>query len=487
MRCSFHYNKCLRGEFHSQNYLQTYCLTSNFNSHTLISSLLRFGRKDAAYPHADGQGIGTGGAGVTAAVIEMLAGHGCRRAAGTLLAGRNNREGPLGDNGLISCMPEILPKWIPMRNKLRMTEAMATATVDQGAVLMIQMLLCGDSNLAQFLRHSAENCHTAATGTVLPKPLDLSCILAEELALDALRKEGSVAIFDAIRLFDLAATSSSESLLGQLALSFGTGLSSPEALLEGIANAGYNRVSRNTSKVRTIDKYAKLSSDVALRLIQLHATDKDVSHTDLFMPQIAPSAQHVSESDRVRNAILCHKIIQTDKNFHHDATAWNFPVNVSKHVWSEGPFGKKESLLELSQFEDWLGRFTPAVLGKEGVAIASDTGERTLAEIMLAAAQDDGQMDGSMSVRTEEKPFRRQKDWVKGVGEARLEEDNISLYMRFSEGADEDHNWKANGFRDLTKYAHTARLYGSELVSVEATTSSVDEGEEGKVSNRVKF
>ena len=53
--------------------------------------------------------------------------------------------------------------------------------------------------------------------------------------------------------------------------------------------------------------------------------------------------------------------------------------------------------------------------------------------------------------------------------------------VSLSEGDDEDESWKAGGFTDLTKHAHQTRLYGSELATVEATTSSVDEGEEGKV------
>jgi hypothetical protein len=51
-----------------------------------------------------------------------------------------------------------------------------------------------------------------------------------------------------------------------------------------------------------------------------------------------------------------------------------------------------------------------------------------------------------------------------------------------SEGADEDSIWRTDGFADLSKYHHTARLYGlAESTVLEPTTSSVDEGEAGKV------
>ena len=71
-------------------------------------------------------------------------------------------------------------------------------------------------------------------------------------------------------------------------------------------------------------------------------------------------------------------------------------------------------------FEDWLGLCHPTVLGKEGVSMAADTGERTLAEILSAATRDDDENNGSMSVHTEENSLgSRQKNWVEGVGEGR--------------------------------------------------------------------
>ncbi|KAL7540930.1 hypothetical protein ACHAXR_010494, partial [Thalassiosira sp. AJA248-18] len=443
-----------------------------FSLRTIIE---KFGRKDMAYPHSDDQGIGTFGTGITSQVYDMLVHHKCHVAAEILLTGNLP-----SDDSLVSHQPKLhTPPWITMQSKL-------SAATD--VELMMQVLSCGDSDLAGFLRHSDRE--TTPRG-VFPGPLDVSSILAEELAFGAL-KEGSSAT-DAIKLLDLAGRPSSESLLAQLAFSMGTSpssdktLSDSEKLLQEIANT-WNGSSGNNAG--TIDKYARLCSSVGLRLMrqQNSGTSSEKGVHNIPVSHLAPSVQSVWESDRVRNTIINNSAIETvassRSSLNSNDAAWKQSFNKNKHVWSAGPFGKKESLLELDGFEDWLGRCRPAVLGKEGVAIAADTGERTLADILSAAAQDDDEAadDGARSGNSVETSLdSRLKNWVEGVGEGRLDEDNLSLYIRFSEGADEDGNWKADGFTDLSKHAHLARLYGSELASVEATTSSVDEGEEGKV------
>ena len=72
--------------------------------------------------------------------------------------------------------------------------------------------------------------------------------------------------------------------------------------------------------------------------------------------------------------------------------------------------------------------------------------------------------------------------WIEGIGEGRSDEDNLSLYFRMLEGADEDSAWRTEGLIDLTQYLNKAILVGQiQGFSLQPTSSSVDEGEPGKV------
>ncbi|KAI2492244.1 hypothetical protein MHU86_22308 [Fragilaria crotonensis] len=50
-----------------------------------------------------------------------------------------------------------------------------------------------------------------------------------------------------------------------------------------------------------------------------------------------------------------------------------------------------------------------------------------------------------------------------------------------SEGADEDSAWRADGLVDLTKYQNKIKIINHDIIKLQETTSSVDEGEAGKV------
>jgi hypothetical protein len=84
--------------------------------------------------------------------------------------------------------------------------------------------------------------------------------------------------------------------------------------------------------------------------------------------------------------------------------------------------------------EDWLGRKRPAVLGKEGAEAALERGEKTLADILNRANDYD---DNSFGEDSAEDGTVLKDGWVEGVGEARADEDNLSFYLRMSEGAGE--------------------------------------------------
>ena len=150
---------------------------------------------------------------------------------------------------------------------------------------------------------------------------------------------------------------------------------------------------------------------------------------------------------------------------------------------NEGPQKEKENILLLDRMEEWLGRKRPAVLGKEGAEAALERGEKTLADILNRNDYDDNSFGGESAVED----LLVKDGWVEGVGESRSDEDNLSLYLRFSEGAgtwcllflscccigsrltmnafhysliDEDSTWRSDGMVDLTTYANKATLLG---------------------------
>lgn len=127
----------------------------------------------------------------------------------------------------------------------------------------------------------------------------------------------------------------------------------------------------------------------------------------------------------------------------------------------------------LDDIREWFGRRRPVILGKEGAKSAEDRGASTLADILNQGDDDSfgGENDDDF------------KDgWVEGIGEGMKAEDKLSSYFRFSEGDDEDDAWRKEGFSDLTKFETKATLFGvNDTVTLEASTSSVDEGESGKV------
>jgi hypothetical protein len=159
-----------------------------------------------------------------------------------------------------------------------------------------------------------------------------------------------------------------------------------------------------------------------------------------------------------------------------------FVIFFVSRIRHQGPQGSKAGLLLLDDTAEWLGRFKPKILGEEGAALAAESGTKTLADILAAA---NGKNEDA------KKKHNRDGDgdsdckgtaWVDGVGEGREDEDNLSAYYRFSEGDDEDRSWTTDGVKDLTKYRNVLTVVGSNVAQLEPTTTSVDEGEEGKVA-----
>lgn len=117
------------------------------------------------------------------------------------------------------------------------------------------------------------------------------------------------------------------------------------------------------------------------------------------------------------------------------------------------------------------------IFGREGASAAKDRGEKTLADILN---QDDDSFGG------EDGDLESVKDdgWVDGIGEGRSDEANLSAYFRMSEGEDDESSWRTEGLLDLSPYQNKAVIIGDpQSFSLQQSTSSVDEGEPGKVKS----
>ena len=400
---------------------------------TLRTVIQRFGRMDPTFAHEGG--IGSFGIGITSDIYRMLVDHDCHEAAFYLLTGSNSADGV--------AEPDLIPSWIPMREKLMACNDIETS---------LQVLSNGDLELAKALRSS-----DLAGSASLPAPGDPSCDLAVELAAKAVR-DGSLQ--DAIRLLDFA--SSDQSLLDLVSSLRKRAPSTIEPLLLELV--------KNRTNKDGIQDYEE-----ALVRASLRDESLNTSH-------LAPSVHTSRAGERARRALINKQVLESavpkQTSSQNRNVIWAQPIKADAHLWSTGPFNQKENILELNSIDDWLGRGRLNILGKEGVENAADTGERALAKILSAAEREESNiMNAASSGGSEGKT----EQWVQGIGEGRLDEDNISLYLRFSEGDDEDCGWRTDGFTDLTKFAHHARLYGVGRSSLEATSSSVDEGEAGKV------
>lgn len=166
------------------------------------------------------------------------------------------------------------------------------------------------------------------------------------------------------------------------------------------------------------------------------------------------------------------KFMMTSKS---DTDDTHCETDLSLKRRNEGPRKNKEMLLMLDSIEDWIGRARPLTFGRDGASAAKDRGEKTLAEILNQDDDSFGGKDVDLESLTDD-------GWINGIGEGRSDEANLSCYFRMSEGDDENDSWRSDGLVDLTPYQNKATVVGdAQSFSLQPSTSSVDEGEPGKV------
>ena len=438
------------------------CEADNPGESTILlrAVIERFGRKVGSFPHGDDEGIGVNGTGLTQQVIEMLSAYGLKHPASWLLTGttRFERDSP----------SKVLPSWMPVSTK-------SVAALNPDAQLHV--ISNGDQYFMDYVKSPDHN-----MASTLPRPSDPSSVFSRELAKTAMMK-GDVA--GALKLLDLAGTEASENAMLHLVLAM---QADPFADVTPALKAlcGLGEDGRSSSSRSSASSIAALALDLRTRQQkgEMKVTNGRIPKMsdDLcrrWMPQLAPSVQRSQRAQRVRQRLMGEEAIDkavTRKLESVDQdTKWNNPGNESKHVWNEGPFKNKENLLLLDRIEDWLGRKRPGILGKEGAEIALERGEKTLADILNRADYD----DDSFGVVEDE--LGDGNGWIDHIGEGRTDDDNLSAYFRMSEGADEDSAWRADGLADLTKYQNKIKIINHDIIKLQETTSSVDEGEPGKV------
>jgi hypothetical protein len=135
--------------------------------------------------------------------------------------------------------------------------------------------------------------------------------------------------------------------------------------------------------------------------------------------------------------------------------------------------------LLLDKIDEWMGKSRPNILGKAGVQASEEKGKQTLQNI-LAIANMKQENDPSEMTENIEGISSRNYGWKDGVGSGLNAEDNLSLYLRFSEGTEDD-AWRENGIKDLSKYNSSVSLVQDKLFHICQSSSNVDEGEPGKV------
>jgi hypothetical protein len=421
------------------------------NSTPILRAIVeKFGRKVTSIAHGESEGIGVLGAGLTGRTFEMLNRYHLKDASSWLLAGTAKLN--------ISTNTKILPPCLPVAAKTK-------ATFSSDAFLHV--ISHGDSYFANYLKSPDH-----ALGAALPRQSDPSSYLCMEYALDAIDKKRPD---DALKILDIIGTESADTKMLHLSLLMEKAKNGDAT---GILHclSGLNDIGMNVNSVATIMSSASLA---AVSALVKASSDLNMSHENIesWMKPLAPTFQQCKGVTQSRQHLVGKRLeVVTGTMSEECERIWTTPCNESKHVWNEGPRKDTENLLMLDSVEDWLGRCRPRILGKGGASAAKDRGETTLADI-LNKGNDSFADKGGVMDSVED------SGWLDGVGEGRSDEANLSGYFRMSEG-DEGENWKVEGFQDLSPYQNRAVVVGEhDAFCLQQSTSSVDEGEPGKVKS----
>ncbi|CAB9512092.1 expressed unknown protein [Seminavis robusta] len=408
----------------------------------------RFGRKVSSISHGEEEGVGNKGSAITPRVYELLSKHGLKHASSWLLTGSVQFDR--------STNSKILPPWIP-------NSAKKEAAYNGDALL--HLVANGDQYLSEYVRDPDPNRQSN-----LPRCADSTSFLCREFGLEALANGQTD---DAFKMLDLVGSESTECMLLQLSLLRAINSSNETELFKALS--GFD-----TGSLSMSSKFPTATASMAAVAASMAAGGGG----DLkgWMKPLAPSLQKGTHFQRSRQRLLEERALSGYGSSRRQSTAadrfWQDPCSESKHIWNEGPGKEKENLLVLDSVEDWLGRRQPLLLGKAGVKDAEERGEVALAKILKMDEKEDDEAEEAEDADAESDT----KGWDDRVGEGREDEENLSGYFRFWEGEDDEIAWRTEGFTDLSRFQCKANVVGQGgALALQPTTSSVDEGEEGKV------
>lgn len=411
----------------------------------------KFGRKVASLTHGEDEGIGNRGTGISPKTFAILDFYGLKEAASWLLTGVIKFDRAANTT--------ILPPWMP-------ASAKSKGAVSSNA--FFHVVSNGDLYFSDYVKAPDQGAVAS-----LPRRSDPSSYVSMEKAEQYIKAGQAV---DALKTLDLGGSEQSEALLVLLALLLEKDSSKDlTGIIQKVSGLGQGGLAGSSALTKLPSTLAALS--LSLKQARNRGQEPGMAPENIirWMVPTAPSLQKGSRLGRIRGGLLGEEILEKAGDVKENLTdpVWITACNETKHVWNEGPKKEKDKLLMLDKIDDWLGRRRPVIVGKEGASAARDRGEKTLADLMN---MDDNSFGGKSDLESE-------KDgWVEGVGEGRTDESNLSGYFRMSEGEEEDNPWRSEGFLDISPHQNKAIVYGeTEHFSLETSTSSVDEGEPGKV------
>lgn len=277
-------------------------------THPILRGVVeKFGRKVATITHAENEGIGRFGAGITPRVFEILKYYGITQAASWLLTGTVPFDR--------SANTTILPTWLPMASKL-----MGCSNSDG----FLHVVSSGDRYFSDYIKQPD---NMPAT---LPRQSDPSAYVSREYATAAL---GRGNMLGALKGLDIAGAEVSDSTILQLVLTLessqGHNATNILKMLGGFDGGGFGRTS---GAVKATSSLAAL----AVTLKQTRGTQEMTeAQLDRWIKPLAPSLQRGARTRRSRLRILGEEDLSTvagKENVEKDSM-WLIPCNESKHVW----------------------------------------------------------------------------------------------------------------------------------------------------------
>ena len=278
-------------------------------SPVLVGVIEKFGRKVGSITHGEKEGIGQSGAGLSSRTFAMLNNYGLKHAASWLLTGTVKFDRS------VNC--EILPAWLPVFAK------------SKGAInadAMLHLLTNGDSFLLEYVKSPEQN-----MPSTLPRQSDATAYLCTEYARDALK---SGRWLDAMKLFDLSGTESTDSSILLLSLLLEKRNSrtnnTTSGVLSSLGGLSESNFARSSRSEKTPSSLAAMAA--SLKKGRGSMAEDEI---DRWMKPLAPSLQRRKNTDRLRQRLLFEKDLERVGGKEPDESdpLWVSPCNESKHAW----------------------------------------------------------------------------------------------------------------------------------------------------------